>query len=200
MSSFHRSIRTSRITRTRTIHVDLSDTAAFPDLDGVTAKTEVVVVETDDVPVAARPWYIPDAPEPDPDAPDETVLPGWIFLTSADARKPRPKPMIDLGIESDGDEDTMPMTTTRRSPTPKPSSEPVVEWSAAEILEMFRLDVARHDRAVEERENDTCDYESEDDDFIWTHWTRKIEIENNIMYDYANEEDYDEDDEYYEYE
>lgn len=195
MSSF----RTSRITRTS--RVDLSDPTAFPDLDGVVAKA-AVVVETDEVPVAARPWYIPDEPTPDPDAPDETLLPGWILLNSADARKPRPKPVVDLGVESDGDEDTMPMTTTRRSPTPKTRSEPVIEWSAAEILEMFRLDVARHDRDVEERENDTDENESEDDDFnfIWTHWMRKIEIENNMMYDYANEEDYDEDDEYYEYE
>jgi hypothetical protein len=177
----------------------LTDTAAFPELGGgVTGIANVLdtVTEPDDYIAPARPWYIFDDSESESDTNNGTLLPGWILLTSADARKPIPKPIIDPGTESEDDEDTMPMTTAKRMPKPKARTEPYIDRTGAEILELFRIDVARHDREVAERENDLYDDYSEDGDLDWN---RRTDSCFGAIDDYANEEDGEDDDEYYEY-
>jgi len=183
----------------RTSRVDLTDTTAFPDLDGVAtrvATTGDIVTDLDDYTVSARPWYIFDESESDSDTTD-ALPPGWVLLTSADARKPKPKPIVDLGSDSEDDEDTMPMTTAKRVPKPKTRTEPYIELTGAELLELFRIDVARHDREVADRENDLYDDYSEDGDLDWN---RRTDPYFGAIDDYANEEDGEDEDEYYEYE
>ena len=82
-------------------------------------------------------------------------------------------------------------------PKPKARTEPYVERTAAEILELFRIDVARHDREVADRKNDLYDDYSEDGDL---EWNRRTDPYFGALDDYANEEDGEDDDEYYEYE
>jgi len=183
----------------------LTDTAAFPELGGVTtgiANALGTVAEPDDYATSARPWYIPDESESDSDTNSDTLLPGWILMTSADARKPIPKnqipnPIVDLGSDSEDDEDTMPMTTAKRVPKPKAMTEPLIEWTGAELLELFRIDVARHDREVEDRENDLYDDYSDDCELDWN---RRTDSYLTALDEYATEEDGEDEDEYYEYE
>jgi hypothetical protein len=178
----------------------LTDTTAFPELDGVVtglATTGGIVTDLDDYPIPARPWYIFDESESDSELANDALLPGWILLTSADARKPIPKPIVDLGSDSEDDEDTMPMTTAKRVPKPKTRTEPFIEWTGAELLELFRIDVARHDREVADRENELYDDFSDDDDLDWN---RRTGSYFGAIDDYANEEDGEDDDEYDEYE
>ena len=200
-SSSNRSSRSDLIgwVSTRTSRVDLTDTAAFPELGGVVtgiANALDTVTEPGDYVASARPWYIPDDSVSESDTNDDTLLPGWILLTSADARKPIPKPIVDLGTESEDDEDTMPMTTVKRAPKPKTRTEPYIDRTGAELLELFRIDVAQHDREVEDRENDLYDDYSEDGDLDWN---RRTDSYFGAIDDYANEEDEEDDDEYYEY-
>ena len=172
----------------------MTDTTAFPELGGaaVTANVMDTVPEPDDYTAPARPWYIFDDSESESDTNNGTLLSGWVLLTSADARKPIPKPIVDLGTESEDDEDTMPMTTTKRMPKPKTRTEPYIDRTAEEILELFRIDVARHDREIEDRENDLYDDYSDDD----LDWNRQNDSYFGAIDDYANEEEGDEEDEY----
>jgi hypothetical protein len=193
MRSFRTPWGSSRSSRTS--RVDLADTVAFPELDGVVATPTDIIIDLDDA-VPARPWYIPDVSDLEPVSLNDTLLPGWILMTSDDARNPIPKPTVDLGTESDDDEDTMPMTTAKSSPKPKTGQGPVVEWTAAELLELFRIDVARHDREVADRENDPYDDYSEDDDL---EWKQRTDAYFGTIDDCENEEEGGEEDEYYEY-
>jgi hypothetical protein len=182
----------------------LTDTTVFPELGGtaVPVKPMSIVsildgpIDPDDCTIPVRPWYIFDESESDSDTKTDALLPGWILLTSADARKPKPKPIVDLGSDSEDDEDTMPMTTAKRVPKPKTRTEPFIEWTGAELLELFRIDVARHDREVADRENELYDDCSDDGDLDWN---RRTDPYSGAIDDYANEEDGEDDDEYYEY-
>jgi len=197
----------------------LTDTTVFPELGGAavpdTVVPDTVVPDTvvpakqmsivpiideptdpNDYIVPVRPWYIFDESESDSDTKTNALLPGWVLLTSADARKPIPIPVIDPGSDSEDDEDTMPMTTTKRVPKPKTRTEPYIERTGAEILELFRIDVARHDREVADRENDLYDDYSDDE----LDWTRRTDTYFGTMDDYADDDDDDADAEYYEYE
>lgn len=172
----------------------------FPELSGVAVgvgNALNTVTEPNDYAASARPWYIPDDSASESDTNHDTLPPGWILLTSADARKPKPKPIVDLDSESEDDGDTMFMPITKRVPKPKTYTEPRIEWTAAELLELFRIDVARHDREVEDRENDLYDDYSEDDDLDWN---LRSDSYFGAIDDYANEEECEDDDEYYEYE
>lgn len=191
----------------RASRVDLTDTTAFPELGGVAddlanagCSTSIYplklldnVTEPDDYVAPARPWYILDESESDSDTKVDTILPGWILLTSADARKPILKTIVDLGTESDDDEDTMPMTTAKSRPTPKNITEPVTEWTTAELLELFRIDVARHDREVADRENDICDDYLDEDEL---EWLQRTDAYFGGLDEYTHEEDGEDEDEY----
>lgn len=201
MSFFHsnrnaryRGVQTNGFSKSRRVQVDLTDAIAFPGLDGadVVVDTSTSSVENDDDnDVTVRPWYI--APETTPTSISEadTILPGWIVLTSADARKPTILKPVDE-VESEDDEDTMPMTTSKKPPRVKP--EPVVEWTCAELLNWLRLDIARHERDVSALENDPIDEYDEDDEDDYKY---SLNTNNDITYDEDSGEEYDE--EYYEY-
>ena len=104
-------------------------------------------------------------------------------MTADDARKPMPKPVHEP--ESEDDEDTMPMTTSKKPPKPKPI--PNVELTSAQIIELFRLDVARHDRDVAAQENDDIYDECIDEDALA--WDRESESYFSWGDEYLDEED-----------
>lgn len=181
--------------------VDLTDSTLFPSLDGTIVEPSNTVQQDslDNSPTSlteeceysapVRPWYIPDKEDTDTDT--DALQSGWILMTADDARKPMPKPVHEP--ESEDDEDTMPMTTSKKPPKPKPI--PNVELTSAQIIELFRLDVARHDRDVAAQENDDIYDECIDEDALA--WDRESESYFSWGDEYLDEED---DEEYYEYE
>lgn len=202
MSSFRTPWKTSSNINSRfsvsakTKCIDITDPTLFPNLNGtidVPSNTvqldnpSTSITEEGEYSAPVRPWYIQD--KEDTSTKDDSIKLGWILLTSDDVRKPTPKPIYESEPESDDDEDTMPMTTSKKPPKTKP--EPYVELSSAQIMELFRLDVARHDRDVAEQENDP--YEDYDDELEWNRDSDPYFSEGE---EYMNEED---DEEYYEY-
>lgn len=213
-NSSNNSIQPGNVNRFSTIKrskcVDLSDPNLFPNLDGTVNDTHDSGVQQDissstssscnpiedcgySAPV--RPWYIPEKEIEDIEK--DTVPSGWVLMTSTDSRKPIHKqPVPDSDSETD-DEDTMPMTTSRKPKKNKSKSEPNVELTTAEILELFRLDVARHDRDVVTREDDDIYEEFTDEDEYKYKWRRDSDPYFSTDEGYMDEED---DEEYYEYE
>ena len=178
--------------------IDITDPTLFPNLNGTidlpsntvqldNSSTSITITEECEYSAPVRPWYIQD--KEDTSTEDDSIQPGWILLTSDDARKPTHKPVYEP--EPEDDEDTMPMTTSKK-PT-KPKSEPCVELTSAQIIELFRLDVARHDRDVAAQENDPYEDYIDDDEL---EWNRDSDPYFSGGEEYMNEED---DEEYYEY-
>jgi len=194
MSSF----RTHRKTKFKENRIDLTDTSAFPSLSNDDASPpnieSISSADTDTHDMKPKiPFHNDDDTSCHSEQNNDTLPDGWITLTRDDARKPKSKPDNTTEIESESDdEDTMPMTT-KKKPHVKPKSEPYVERTGAEILELFRIELVRHNREIEDRENGFDDFLYDLYEDEWEQ-QRKWELYINSLYESEPEEE----EEYYE--
>ena len=184
--------------------IDLSDPNLFPNLDEThdSVKEDVSVNSssssnpTEDCEYSApvRPWYLPENELEDTEK--DIDKPGWITMTLADARKPNHKPVPEPEPEYETDDDcTMLMPISKKPLKHRWSDpEPNVDLTPAQILEQFRLTIARHDRDVAAQYDDDTDDDIDEDEYTWRRDTDLYFSEGD---EYMDEED---DEDYYEYE
>ena len=184
--------------------IDLSDPNLFPNLgethdsvkEDVSVNSSSSSNPTEDCEYSApvRPWYIPENELEDNEK--DIDKPGWITMTLADARKPirKPDPEPEPEYEPD-DESTMFMPISKKPLKHRWSDpEPNVDLTPAQILEQFRLTIARHDRDVAAQYDDDTDDDIDEDEYTWRRDTDLYFSEGD---EYMDEED---DEDYYEYE
>ena len=196
--------RFSAIKKTKCI--DLTDSNLFPSLDGTIVDThsnaqkeDSKSVSTTNLPTETtkeceysetlRPWCAPEK-EPEEDNKD-TVPPGWVILTLENTRKVvrKPEPMP----ETDDDED---LTTMLSNKPLKRAYDPDVnvELTTEQMLELFRLEVARHNRDVSEEEEDydLYDYFADEYEYDWKQDSDPyFSADEDYYMDEDDEEDYD---------